>query len=173
MWGYILLFLLFRWASRYAWSLRRLDTHYSNLPYGVVILTIQASRIHLCMRPIHLIAATNPTNGHVWAKKSHTWAYGACYMIVWPRFYSLNWLLSSSLRRLGETFISVALDISQAYDIVLHKSLFCKLTSLGFYPSISSIIHAFHSNLSISVAVDDYCSPPKPINSGVPHGFAL
>ncbi len=49
---------------------------------------------------------------------------------------------SSSLSRFGETF-SVALDISKAFDRVWHKSLFSKLPSFSFYPSLCSLISSF------------------------------
>ncbi len=79
---------------------------------------------------------------------------------------------SSSISRFGETF-SVALDMSNAFDRVWHKLLLSKLPSFGFYPSLCSFISNFLSGRSISVFVDDHCSSPKPINSGVPQGSVL
>ncbi len=79
---------------------------------------------------------------------------------------------SSSLSRLGETF-SVALDISKAFDRVWHKSLFSKLPSFGFYPSLCSFISSFLSGRSLSAVVDGHCFSPKPINSGAPQGSVL
>ncbi len=78
----------------------------------------------------------------------------------------------SSLGRFGETF-SVALDISEVFDWVWHKSLLSKLPSFGFYPSLCSFISSVLSERSISVVVDSHCSSPKPINSGVPQDSVL
>ncbi len=79
---------------------------------------------------------------------------------------------SSSLSRFGET-LSVTLDISKAFDRVWHKSLLSKLPSFGFYPSLCSFFSSFLSDRSISAVVDDHCSSPKPINSGVPQVSVL
>ncbi len=81
-----------------------------------------------------------------------------------------SWL--SSLSRFGET-LSLSLDISKAFDRVWHKSLFSKLPSFGFYPSLCSFISSFFSGRSISAVVDGHCSSPKPINSGVPQSSVL
>ncbi len=79
---------------------------------------------------------------------------------------------SSSLSRFGETF-AVTLDISEAFDIVWHKSLLSKLPSYGFYPSLCFFISSFLSDRSISAVVDGNCSKHTPINSGVPQSSFL
>ncbi len=79
---------------------------------------------------------------------------------------------SSSLCSFGET-LSVALDLSKAFDRVWHKSLLSKLLFFGFYPSLCSFISSFLSGRSISAVVDGQSSSPKPINSGVPQGSVL
>ncbi len=76
------------------------------------------------------------------------------------------------LSRFGETF-SVALDISEAFNRVWHKSSLSKLPSFGFYPSLCSFISSFLSGRSISTVVDGQCSLPKLINSGVPESSVL
>ncbi len=85
-------------------------------------------------------------------------------------FLSNSW--SSSLCSFGETF-AVTLDMSKAFDWVWHKSLFSKLPSYGFYPSLCSFISSLHSDRSISAVVDSHCSTPKTINSGIPQGSVL
>ncbi len=85
-------------------------------------------------------------------------------------FLNSSW--SSSLSRFGETF-AVTLDIWKAFDRVWHKSLLSKLPSCGFYPSLCTFVSSFLSGRSISAVVDGYCSKPKSINSGVPHGSVL
>ncbi len=79
---------------------------------------------------------------------------------------------SSFLSRFGETF-AVALDISKAFDTVLHKILLSKLPSHDVYSDLSSILSSFLSGRYIAAVVDGQCSTPKPINSGVPQGSVL
>ncbi len=85
-------------------------------------------------------------------------------------FLSNSW--SFSFSSFGETF-AVALDMSEVFYRVWHKSLLSKLPSNGFYPSLCSFISSFLSDQSISAVVDGHCSTPKTINSGVPQGSVL
>ena len=85
-------------------------------------------------------------------------------------FLTESW--SSSCKNFNETF-TVGLDISKAFNRVWHKSLISKLSSYGFNPSLCTFISNFLSDRSIAAAVDDHCSFPKTINSGVPQGSVL
>ncbi|KAL7647645.1 UNVERIFIED_CONTAM: hypothetical protein RMT77_001245 [Armadillidium vulgare] len=79
---------------------------------------------------------------------------------------------SSALRHFGESF-AVALDISKAFDRVLHKALISKLPSFGIYPSLCDLLSDFLSGRFIAAVVDGHRSSFKSINSGVPQGSVL
>ena len=67
----------------------------------------------------------------------------------------------------------VALDISKAFDSVLHASLLSKLPFFGFPPSLSILMSSFLSDLSISALVDRATSSSFPVNCGVLKGSLL
>ena len=79
---------------------------------------------------------------------------------------------SSSFWDFSEIFV-LGLDISKAFDRVWYKSLIFKLHSYGLYPSLCTFISNFLSDRSIAAIVNDHCSSPKPIKSGVPQGSVL
>ena len=87
-------------------------------------------------------------------------------------FFTNSW--SSSFGDFGETF-TVALDISNAFDRVWHKTLIPKLPSFGFYPSLCSyfLISNFLSDCYIAAVVDSHCSSSKLIKSGVTQGSVV
>ena len=80
--------------------------------------------------------------------------------------------LTDSFKGFGET-LAVASVISKVFDRVWHRALISKLPFFGFYPSLCSFISNFLSDSLITTVVDDHCSSPKPINSGVPQSSVL
>ncbi len=85
---------------------------------------------------------------------------------------SLSNSWSSFLSSFGETF-AVALDMSNSFDRVWHKSFLFKLPSYGCYPSLCTLIYRFLSDRSISAVVDGQCSTPITKISGVSLGSVL
>ena len=68
---------------------------------------------------------------------------------------------------------AVALDISKAFDRVLHAGLLHKLKSYGISGQIFGLISSFLSNRRLWVALDGKSSQEYPVNAGVPQGSIL
>ena len=68
---------------------------------------------------------------------------------------------------------AVALDISKAFNRVLHAGLLHKLKSYGHLGKIFGLISSFLSNRQLRVVLDGKSSQEYPVNSGVPQGSIL
>ena len=68
---------------------------------------------------------------------------------------------------------AVALDISKAFDRVLHAGLFHKLKSYGISGQIFGLISSFLRNRRLRVVLDRKSSQEYPVNAGVPQGSIL
>ena len=68
---------------------------------------------------------------------------------------------------------AVALDISKAFDRVLHAGLLHKLKSYGISGQIFGFISSFLSNRRLRVALDGKSSQEHSVNAGVPQGSIL
>jgi len=67
----------------------------------------------------------------------------------------------------------ISLDISKAFDCILHKGLLAKLLMFGLYQTLITWIARFQSGKSIAITVDGFLSRPHSINSGVPQGSII
>ena len=67
----------------------------------------------------------------------------------------------------------MALDISKAFDRVLHAGLFHKFKSYGISGQIFGLISSFLSNRRLRVVLDGKSSQEYPVNAGVPQGSTL
>ena len=68
---------------------------------------------------------------------------------------------------------AVALDISKAFDRILHAGLLHKLSSYGISGQIFSLIYYFLSKRWHRVVLDGMSSQEYPVNAGVPKGSIL
>ena len=68
---------------------------------------------------------------------------------------------------------AVALDISKAFDRVLHAGLLNKLKSYGISGQIFGLIYSFLSNRQLQVVLDGKFSQEYSVNAGVPEGSIL
>ena len=68
---------------------------------------------------------------------------------------------------------AVALDISIAFDRVLHAGLLHKPKSYGISGQIFGLISSFLSNRQLWVVLDGKSSQEYPANAGVPQGSIL
>ena len=80
--------------------------------------------------------------------------------------------IARAFNRSGATR-AVALDISKAFDRVLHAGLLHKLKSYGISGQIFSLISSFLSNSRLRVVLDGKSSQEYPVNVGVPQGSIL
>ena len=80
--------------------------------------------------------------------------------------------IARAFNRSGATR-AVALDISKAFDKVLHTGLFHKLKSYGISGQIFCLISSFLSNRQFRVVLDGKSSQEYPVNAGVPQGSIL
>ena len=80
--------------------------------------------------------------------------------------------IAGAFNRSGATR-AVALDISKAFDRVLHAGLLHKLKSYGISGQIFSLISSFLSNRQLEVVLDRKSSQEYPVNAGVPQGSIL
>ena len=74
---------------------------------------------------------------------------------------------------LGNSVISVFIDLSKAFDTVDHQILFKKLYNYGLRGNVLNLIIDYLSSRFQYVALDDCCSTLLPINCGVPQGSIL
>ena len=74
--------------------------------------------------------------------------------------------------RSGAT-LTVALDISKAFDRVWHAGLLHKFKSYRISGQIFALISSFLSNRQLQVVLDGKPSQEYPVNAGVPQGFIL
>ena len=79
---------------------------------------------------------------------------------------------SSVLDSFGETRV-ISLDISKAFDHVLHRGLLANLPMFGLHHILIKWISSFLSDRSIAIRVHCYLSNPHSINSGVPRGSVI
>ena len=79
---------------------------------------------------------------------------------------------SSALESYSESRV-ISLDISKAFDRVLHKGLLAKLPMFGLHHTLIAWISSFLSDGSIIIRVDGYLYKPHSINSGVPQGSVI
>ena len=86
----------------------------------------------------------------------------ACAVHVW----------SSALESSGESRVN-SLDISKAFDRVLHKGLLAKLPMSGLHHTLINWDGSFLSDRSIAVRVDCFLSNLHSINAGVPQGSVI
>ena len=75
----------------------------------------------------------------------------------------------SAFNRPGAT-VTVALDISKAFDRVWHSGLLHKLKSCGISGQILGLISSFLSNMQLRVVLDEKSSEEYAVNSGFPQG---
>ena len=68
---------------------------------------------------------------------------------------------------------AVALDISKAFDRILHAGLLHKLKSYGISGQIFGLISSFLSNRWLRLVLDGKPSQEYPVNAGVPEGSIL
>ena len=68
---------------------------------------------------------------------------------------------------------AVALDISKAFDRVLHAGLLHKLNSYGISGQIFGLISSFRSNRWLLFVLDGKSSKEYPVNTSVPQGSIL
>ena len=80
--------------------------------------------------------------------------------------------IARAFNRSGATR-AVALDISKAFDRVLHAGLLHKLKSYGISGQIFGLIFSFLSNRRLQVVLDGKSSQEYPVNAGVPQGSIL
>ena len=80
--------------------------------------------------------------------------------------------IARAFNRSGATR-AVALDISKAFDRVLHAGLLHKLKSYGISGQIFGLISSFLSNRRLRVVLDGKSSQEYPVNAGVPQGSIL
>ena len=80
--------------------------------------------------------------------------------------------IARAFNRSGATR-AVALDVSKAFDRVLHAGLLHKLKSYGISGQIFGLISSFLSNRRLRVVVDGKSSQEYPVNAGVPQGSIL
>ena len=80
--------------------------------------------------------------------------------------------VSHILDRQGQA-VSVALDISKAFDKVWHRGLLHKLRSYGIGGDTHRLLASFLEDRRISVVLDGQRSSTKEINAGVPQGSVL
>ena len=94
-------------------------------------------------------------------------------------FRSTADLLTVVSDRIGRAFnrsgatVTVTLDISKAFDRVLHAGLLDKLKSYGISGQIFALISSFLSNRWLRIVLDGKSSEEYPINAGVPQGPIL
>ena len=67
----------------------------------------------------------------------------------------------------------ILFDFSKAFDVVSHMVLLVKLKHLGIDEDLISWIEAFLSGRTMTVAIKDAHSSPRPVMSGVPQGSVL
>ena len=80
--------------------------------------------------------------------------------------------IARTFNRSGATR-AIALDISKAFDRVLHAGLLHKLRSYGISGQIFGLISSFLSNRRLRVVLDGKSSQEYPVNAGVPQGSIL
>ena len=80
--------------------------------------------------------------------------------------------IARAFNRSGATR-AVALDISKAFDRVLHAGLLHKLKSYGISGQIFGLISSFLSNRRLRVVLDEKSLQEYPVNPGVPQGSIL
>ena len=80
--------------------------------------------------------------------------------------------IARAFNRSGATR-AVALDISKAFDRVLHAGLLHKLKSYGISGQIFGIISSFLSNRQLQVVLDGKSSQEYTVNAGVLQGSIL
>jgi hypothetical protein len=74
----------------------------------------------------------------------------------------------------GSSAMVVSLDLSAAFDTVSHETLLARLHKMfGLSGNTLNWISSYLSNRTQSVSVDDHCSPPSQLSSGVPQGSVL
>lgn len=79
---------------------------------------------------------------------------------------------SRSIHNFGES-LSVALDISKAFDRVWHKALLSKMRSFGICQELLEWTESFLTDRSIRVVLDGTMSDEYHLNAGVPQGSVL
>ena len=73
----------------------------------------------------------------------------------------------------GNETLAVALDISKAFNMVWHKNLLAKLTSVGLTPKLCKLFESFLSDLGIKVVIDGISSSSFHTNAGLPRGSVI
>ena len=81
--------------------------------------------------------------------------------------------IARAFNRSSGATLTVALDISKAFDRVWHAGLFHKLKSYGISGQIFGLISSFLSNRRLRVVLDGKSSQEYPVNAGVPQGSIL
>ena len=80
--------------------------------------------------------------------------------------------IARAFNRSGATR-AVALDISKAFDRVLHAGLLYKLKSYGISGQIFGLVSSFLSNRRLRVVLDGKSSEEYPVNAGVPQSSII
>ena len=65
------------------------------------------------------------------------------------------------------------MQLVQAFDMIWHKNLLAKLTSVGLAPKLCKLFESFLSDRSIKVVVDGIPSSSFHTNAGVPQGSVI
>ena len=71
------------------------------------------------------------------------------------------------------SLLTLFTDIAKAFDSVCHNKLITVLSAYGFRGKILSWIKSFLSNRLQHVSINNQCSTPLPVISGVPQGSIL
>ena len=68
----------------------------------------------------------------------------------------------------------VLLDLSAAFDTIDHNILLARLTStFGISGSALNLLSSYLLDRSQSISIDSHCTPPSPMETGVPQGSVL